>query len=332
MLRDLLRRGLVKMTDLRDDPEWFFEAHRIIGTHGEALGSGFWTRFTVQFNLFAGTVLAVGDAAQVQQLDEMQRAGDLGCFALTEKFAGVSSGLVVETVAEFDPRSREFVITSPDKGAVKNWISQGCCADKSVLVAQLRVDGHDHGPHAFLIDFRVPADGGRKALVAGVRLADMGRKTVANDLDNAWIAFDGVRVPESALLSRHAAIDRRGAFVVPKGGPVHTMEQIGQRLFTGRVAVAQARARRIHPSPAACAVPAAAPAVPGGVPLRPLPIRQDARVYRRQAVLGAARRAAAALAAAAAVEPVRGGGRGFRLRRALRGAVRAAAVRLPARR
>ena len=60
MLRDLVTRGLVMMTDLRDDPEWFFEAHRIVAAHGDDLGSGFWTRFTGQFNLFAGTVLAAG--------------------------------------------------------------------------------------------------------------------------------------------------------------------------------------------------------------------------------------------------------------------------------
>ena len=31
MLRDLIRRGLVGMTDLREDPAWFFEAHRVGG-------------------------------------------------------------------------------------------------------------------------------------------------------------------------------------------------------------------------------------------------------------------------------------------------------------
>ena len=58
-----------------------------------------------------------------------------------------------------------------------------------------QIDGHSHGAHAFLIDFRVERDG-KRALVPNVRLQDMGQKTVANDLDNAWIAFDGVRVPE----------------------------------------------------------------------------------------------------------------------------------------
>ena len=189
MLRDLMTRGLVKMTDLRDDPEWFFEAHRIVAAHGDDLGSGFWTRFTVQFNLFAGTVLAAGSPSHVEQLRAMQAAGELGCFALTEKFAGVSSGMVVETVAAFDAASRTFVLRSPNEGAVKNWISQGFCADKSVVIADLQLeDGVSQGAHAFLIDFRVSRGSAAKQLVAGVRLADMGRKTTANDLDNAWCA------------------------------------------------------------------------------------------------------------------------------------------------
>jgi acyl-CoA oxidase len=51
----------------------------------------------VQFNLFAGSILALGGSSHLQRLIGMQTQGDLGCFALTEVTAGVSSGLVVET-------------------------------------------------------------------------------------------------------------------------------------------------------------------------------------------------------------------------------------------
>merc|ERR1712028_6246 len=237
-LRDLLQLGLLKMTDLLEDPEWFFEAHRIIAAFGPELGQGFWTRFTVQYNLFAGTVLATGNDTQVASLNQMGADAKLGCFGLTEKFAGVSSGMVVETIAEFDSATREFVLSSPSDGAKKNWISQGFCADKSVVVADVHVNGTSHGPHAFLIDFRVEKDG-QKVVVPGIRLADMGRKTVANDLDNAWIAFDNVRVPESCFMDKFAGIDSDGNYAPKKKG-MHPMMMIGQRLFTGRVAVAQA--------------------------------------------------------------------------------------------
>jgi acyl-CoA oxidase len=47
-------------------------------------------------------VLGLGNAEQVKMLDEWQDAGLLGCFSLTEKLAGVNSGLVVNTQAHSD--------------------------------------------------------------------------------------------------------------------------------------------------------------------------------------------------------------------------------------
>ena len=46
-------------------------------------------------------------------LEDVEAQGLLGCFALTEKLAGVQSGLVVETTAEYDAAAREFVLQSP---------------------------------------------------------------------------------------------------------------------------------------------------------------------------------------------------------------------------
>lgn len=180
-----------------------------------------------------GTVLGLGNPEQVKLLDEFQERGLLGCFSLTEKFAGVNSGMVVNTIAEYNKERSVFILQSPSDGAKKNWISQGLVADKTVAVADLRIDGKSFGPHAFLVDMRVNGQ-----LSPGITVGDMGRKTVGNDLDNAWISFDRVELPSSALLNRFGDIEN-GAYVQRvKGLPVFHM--IGQRLFTGRVAVAQA--------------------------------------------------------------------------------------------
>jgi acyl-CoA oxidase len=40
----------------------------------------------------------------------------------------------------------------------------------------------------------------------------MGKKTIANDLDNARIHFDHIRLPKSAMLSRFAKIDDEGVY------------------------------------------------------------------------------------------------------------------------
>jgi alkylation response protein AidB-like acyl-CoA dehydrogenase len=178
-------------------------------------------------------VVALGNDAQVAALDDSLDSGALGCFALTEKLAGVNSGMVVNTTMDWDADAQEFILTTPDEGAHKNWISQGYTADKALVVADLRVDGTSCGPHGFIMDLRTGGE-----LVDGVSLGDMGVKTTGNDLDNAWIAFDNVRLPKSALLNRYSDVVE-DKFVQKQAG-VTAMAMIGQRLFTGRIAVAQA--------------------------------------------------------------------------------------------
>jgi len=213
----------------------------MLARHCVEHGPGFWIRFTVHYNLFGGTILAVGTEEQVAELAVYQKKGQLGCFSLTEKFAGVQSGLIVETTATYDENEKVFVLNTPHEGARKNWISQGFVADKTVVLADLVVKGKSLGPHAFVMDFR---QGG--VLVPGVTVADMGEKTVGNDLDNAQISFDHVKLPRSALLSKNADVSPQGHYELKETsaaastGKVAPFVMIGQRLYTGRVCVAQA--------------------------------------------------------------------------------------------
>jgi len=234
-LRDMVKTRLLKFTDLRDDPEKFFEAHKLLAGHATRLGPGFWIRFTVQYNLFAGTILALASEEQLSILDKMHDDGHLGAFGLTERFAGVNSGLVVNTTAEWNEEKGVFVLNSKDDGAFKNWISQGITCDKLVVMANLFVNGKSVGPHAFVTDFR--RDG---KVVDGITFGDMGIKTVGNDLDNAWLKFENVEMPRDALLNRYADIDEKTGEYGTKVKGIRPFDMIGQRLFTGRVAVAQA--------------------------------------------------------------------------------------------
>ena len=95
---------MLKFTDMRDNPEKFFLAHRLLSTVG--LG-GFGIRFTVQFNLFSGSIVGLAGEEQLKMLDEVQEKGQLGCFLLTEMQAGVLSGLIVETTCDWDEEKQE---------------------------------------------------------------------------------------------------------------------------------------------------------------------------------------------------------------------------------
>ena len=104
-----------------------------------------WTRFTVSYNLYAGSVVALGSDEQRAALYAMQPGGELGCFAFTELGAGVLSGAGVETTATYDTATDSFVIHSPTPSSRKTWISQGCYAEHAVILAELLIAGKSYG-------------------------------------------------------------------------------------------------------------------------------------------------------------------------------------------
>jgi acyl-CoA oxidase len=244
ILRRLVKSSVLKFDDMEAAPEKFFLAHRLLSTVG--LG-GFGIRFTVQFNLFAGSMVGLAGPEQRQMLQDIQTKGQLGCFLLTEMQAGVLSGLIVETTADWDPATQEFILHTPSDKAAKNWISQGYTAELGVVIADLRINGKSHGPHPFFINLRDGKGECGGDLMPGIRIEDMGTKTIANDLDNARVWFDQVRLPKSSLLNKFCdVVDDE---YVQVGDERMRIEVIGQRLLTGRQCIAEAAllsARVLH--------------------------------------------------------------------------------------
>ena len=244
ILRRLVKSKVLKFNDMEDAPEKFFLAHRLLSTVG--LG-GFGIRFTVQFNLFAGSIVGLAGPEQREMLKDIQEKGQLGCFLLTEMQAGVLSGLIVETTADWDPKTQEFVLHTPNDKAAKNWISQGYTAELGVVIADLRVDGKSHGPHPFFINLRDGKGKNGGSLLPGIRIDDMGIKTIANDLDNARVWFDQVRLPKDSLLNKYCTIENDQYKQV--GDQPMNIEVLGARLLTGRQVIAESAlvsARVLH--------------------------------------------------------------------------------------
>ncbi|MEW2272791.1 acyl-CoA dehydrogenase family protein [Streptomyces griseofuscus] len=190
----------------------------------------------VQFGLFGGAILHLGTGHHHKAYLPRLVTGELmGCFAMTESGHG-SNVQALGTVARYDPESREFVLTTPDEQARKDYIGNAARhAELAVVFAQLEVDGRSEGVHAFVVPLR--ADG---RVLPGVAIEDDGRKMGLNGVDNGRIRFDGVRVPREALLDRFAR-------VTPEGTYESAIEDPGRRFFTmlgtlvqGRVSVAGA--------------------------------------------------------------------------------------------
>ncbi|OON15690.1 acyl-CoA dehydrogenase, middle domain protein [Opisthorchis viverrini] len=79
---------------------------------------------------------------------------DVGCFGLTELGFG-NNATMMETLAEYDLNSDEFVVNTPTVEASKYWITNGALhAHHCILFARLLLGGQDQGVHAFLVPIR----------------------------------------------------------------------------------------------------------------------------------------------------------------------------------
>jgi acyl-CoA oxidase len=200
-LRHLIKSNYLKYSDIVDWPEKFLEAHKNISRFDGL--EGFSIKFTVQFNLFAGSIMNMGNENHKKLLFESQQKGELGCFMLTEYSAGVTSGMIVNTRA--DIVNNTIVINTPDivyndddkdinfEKTVhrKNWISQGMTATLGVVIAQLYSENNQYlGIYPFLIDMTDE----------NIHKKDNGKKTGLNSLDNAQIIFKGLVIQKDQLM------------------------------------------------------------------------------------------------------------------------------------
>ncbi|MFJ4318968.1 acyl-CoA dehydrogenase [Streptomyces lavendulae] len=190
----------------------------------------------VQFGLFGGAILHLGTRRHHEAHLPGLITGELmGCFAMTETGHG-SNVQALGTVATYDSATGEFVITTPDDDARKDYIGNAAChAELAVVFAQLEVDGRSQGVHAFVVPLRT---GGRTA--PGIRIEDDGRKMGLNGVDNGRIWFDGVRVPREALLDRFADVTPEGRYESAIDDPNRRFFTMLGTLVQGRVSVAGA--------------------------------------------------------------------------------------------
>lgn len=168
-------------------------------------------KFGVQFGLYANAIEKLGTAPHHALLPQIRRAELLGCFAMTERAHG-SNVRGIQTRADYDATTKEFVIHTPQLSAGKEWIGGAAVhARSSVVFAQLYTGGDHYGVHAFIVPLRTP-DG---TLLQGVRAEDCGQKMGLNGVDNGRLWFDHVRVPRSALLNRFGDVAEDGSYSSP---------------------------------------------------------------------------------------------------------------------
>ncbi|KIH99953.1 acyl-CoA oxidase [Streptomonospora alba] len=189
----------------------------------------------VQWGLFGGAIQALGtDRHHAAYLPRVMSMELPGCFAMTETGHG-SDVQGLRTTAEYDPATEEFVVTTPDDAARKDYIGNAARDGRmAVVFAQLITEGVSHGVHALLVPIR-DEDG---APMPGVRIADCGPKAGLNGVDNGRLWFDSVRVPREALLNRYGDVAPDGTYSSPIDSDNRRFFTMLGTLVRGRISVA----------------------------------------------------------------------------------------------
>ncbi len=216
-----------------DDPGAFLAAFETLASHDLSL----LVKFGVQFGLFAGSLHQLGTERHHENYLAAASSLEMpGCFAMTETGHG-SNVAELETTATYDPATEEFVLSTPDEEARKDYIGNAARHGRMATVfAQLEISGVGHGVHAFVVPIR---DESGKPM-PGVRIEDCGEKLGLNGVDNGKLSFDGVRVPRTELLDRFAQVDAEGNYSSAISSSSKRFFTMLGTLVGGRVSVAMA--------------------------------------------------------------------------------------------
>ncbi|KAH7860773.1 hypothetical protein Vadar_017826 [Vaccinium darrowii] len=218
-MRQLL--GLVREAGIRpfgyvaDDPAKYFAVVEAVGSVDMSLG----IKMGVQYSLWGGSVLNLGTKKHRDKYYEgIDNLEYTGCFAMTELHHG-SNVQGLQTVATFDPITDEFIIDTPNDGAIKWWIGNAAVHGKFATVfAKLMMPTHDAkgvsdmGVHAFIVPIR---DLKTHQTLPGIEIHDCGHKVGLNGVDNGALRFRSVRIPRDNLLNRFGDVSRDGKYSSP---------------------------------------------------------------------------------------------------------------------
>ncbi|ALC48857.1 CG5009 [Drosophila busckii] len=166
----------------------------------------------LHFGMFLPSILNLG--TEEQQRTWLERAwrmdGIIGTYAQTELGHG-SFIRGLETRADYDVASEEFVLNTPSLSAYKWWPGgMGQTANMVVVLAQLYINGNHHGLQPFLVRIR---DEQTHEPLPGIDVGDIGPKMGGNGVNNGFLGLRNVRIPRQQMLMKHAQVMVDGTFV-----------------------------------------------------------------------------------------------------------------------
>ncbi|KAH8299948.1 hypothetical protein KR044_007833, partial [Drosophila immigrans] len=138
----------------------------------------------------------------------------------------------LETRADYDRATDEFVLNSPKISSYKFWPGGlGHSSNYCLVMAQLYIDNQCKGPHLFYVQVR---EEGSYEPRPGVHIGEIGRKMGFVGVNNGFLGLKNVRIARTRMLMKHAQVHSDGSYVKSPADVLTYFAMVSTRCFIAR--------------------------------------------------------------------------------------------------
>ncbi|EDV55455.1 probable peroxisomal acyl-coenzyme A oxidase 1 [Drosophila erecta] len=177
--------------------------------------------------MFVDVIKGQGTPEQVEKWGKAaENCNIIGTYAQTELAHGTNvRGLA--TRADFDPKTDEFVLNTPNLEAYKWWPGGlGHTANHAMVVAQLYIADVHHGVQMFIVPLR---DSETHMPLPGVDIGEIGKKLGMASVNQGFLGLNQVRIPRTNMLMKFAKVERDGTFKASPASRINYLTMVYTR-------------------------------------------------------------------------------------------------------
>ncbi|XP_075166874.1 acyl-coenzyme A oxidase 1-like [Haematobia irritans] len=166
--------------------------------------------FTVHLSISVDAIRNLGTDEQFEKFGKPAENFEIMvAYAQTELGHGTFlRGL--ETRADFDPKTDEFILNTPTLTAYKFWPGGlGHSSTHCIAMANLYIHNKPKGVATFIVPLRDPET---YMPLPGIELGDIGKKFGFYGVNNGYLGMKNVRIPRTNMLMRHVQVHPDGTF------------------------------------------------------------------------------------------------------------------------